>query len=72
MELPHIKSGGGRKRTENCGPSNAVFGIDRSGTISRGTQYDYGTVSDGTLAPSPEDGQVASGRLRVWPMPSRS
>jgi autotransporter passenger strand-loop-strand repeat protein len=31
------------------GGLEAVFGIDRGGTISHGTQYDYGTVSGGTI-----------------------
>jgi autotransporter passenger strand-loop-strand repeat protein len=36
------------------GGLEAVFGIDRGGTISRGTQYDYGAVSGGTIVSSGE------------------
>jgi autotransporter passenger strand-loop-strand repeat protein len=47
------------------GGLEAVFGIDRGGTISHGTQYDYGTVSGGTIISSGEQivetGAVASG-----------
>jgi autotransporter passenger strand-loop-strand repeat protein len=47
------------------GGLEAVFGIDRGGTISQGTQYDYGTVSGGTIISAGEQiveaGAVANG-----------
>jgi autotransporter passenger strand-loop-strand repeat protein len=47
------------------GGLEAVFGIDRGGTISHGTQYDYGTVSGGTIISAGEQiveaGAAASG-----------
>jgi autotransporter passenger strand-loop-strand repeat protein len=46
------------------GGLEAVFGIDRGGTISGGTQYDYGTVSGGVIVSAGEQiveaGAVAS------------
>jgi autotransporter passenger strand-loop-strand repeat protein len=49
------------------GGLEAVFGIDRGGTISHGTQYDYGTVSGGTIISSGEQiveaGAAASGMI---------
>jgi trimeric autotransporter adhesin len=49
------------------GGLEAVFGIDRGGTISHGTQYDYVTVSGGTIISGGEQiveaGAVASGMI---------